>query len=150
MAPLVTMDRARAAVAAALLAIAVVAYWTLRPGVTPKPAAGTPQAAAHNATSRDPDGVDLSDYQLGAGKVEPVEEREFPVEKDAVGGIGFNEDMTVQVFTPYQGRIVALFAQVGDDVSKGQTLFTIDSPDLLQAESTLIAAAGVLDLDTKN
>jgi cobalt-zinc-cadmium efflux system membrane fusion protein len=144
------MDRARAAVAAALLAIAVVAYWTLRPGVTPKPAPGAPQTAAHNAASRDPDGVDLSDSQLAAVKVEPVEEREFPVEKDAVGGIGFNEDMTVQVFTPYQGRIVALFAQVGDDVSKGQTLFTIDSPDLLQVESTLIAAAGVLDLDTKN
>jgi membrane fusion protein, heavy metal efflux system len=150
MAPLVTMDRARAAVAAALLAIAVVAYWTLRPGVTPKPAADAPRAAAHDAASRAPDGVDLSDSQLAAVKVEPVEEREFPVEKDAVGGIGFNEDMTVQVFTPYQGRIVALFAQVGDDVSKGQTLFTIDSPDLLQAESTLIAAAGVLELNSKN
>jgi cobalt-zinc-cadmium efflux system membrane fusion protein len=150
MAPLVTMDRARAAVAAALLAIAVVAYWTLRPGVTPQPAAGAPQAATHNAASRDPDGVDLSDSQLAAVKVGPVEEREFPVEKDAVGSIGFNEDMTVQVFTPYQGRIVALFAEVGDDVGKGQTLFTIDSPDLLQAESTLIAAAGVLELNSKN
>src|SRR6202035_2068363 len=52
--------------------------------------------------------------------------------------------------TPYQGRIIALFAEVGDDVRKGQTLFTIDSPDLLQAESTLIAAAGVLELNTKN
>jgi len=35
-------------------------------------------------------------------------------------------------------------------VKKGQTLFTIDSPDLLQAESTLIAAAGVLELTTRN
>ena len=57
--------------------------------------------------------------------------------------------MSVQVFTPYQGRIIALFAKVGDDVKKGQTLFTIDSPDLLQAESTLIAAAGVLELTTQ-
>ena len=94
--------------------------------------------------------MDLSDSQLAAVKVEPVEEREFPIEKEAVGSIDFNEDMTVQVFTPYQGRIIALFAKVGDDVKKGQTLFTIDSPDLLQAESTLIAAAGVLDLTTKN
>ncbi len=76
-----------------------------------------------------------------------VEERDFPVEKDAIGSIDFNEEMAVQVFTPYQGRIIALFGSVGDDVKKGQTLFTIDSPDLLQAESTLIAAAGVLDLD---
>ena len=35
-------------------------------------------------------------------------------------------------------------------MKKGQTLFTIDSPDLLQAESTLIAAAGVLELTTRN
>ena len=94
-----------------------------------------------------PDSVDLTDSQLAAVKVEPVEERDFPVEKEAVGSIDFNEDMAVQVFTPYQGRIIALFAEVGDDVKKGQTLFTIDSPDLLQAESTLIAAAGVLELD---
>jgi membrane fusion protein, heavy metal efflux system len=33
---------------------------------------------------------------------------------------------------------------------KGQTLFTIDSPDLLAAESNLIAAAGVLELTTRN
>jgi len=43
-----------------------------------------------------------------------------------------------------------LFAKIGDEVKKGQTLFTIDSPDLLQAESTLIAAAGVLDLTVRN
>jgi len=143
MSPRMTMDRVRAAVVAALLAVAVVAYWTLRPGDTPKPGTGAPRAAAQNAASREQDGVDLSDSQLASVKVEPVEEREFPVEKDAVGSIGFNEDMTVQVFTPYQGRIVALFAEIGNDVTKGQTLFTIDSPDLLQAESTLIAAAGV-------
>ena len=94
--------------------------------------------------------VDLSDSQLSAVKVEAAGEREFPVEKQAVGSIDFNEDMTVQVFTPYQGRIIGLFAKVGDDVQKGHTLFTIDSPDLLQAESTLIAAAGVLEFTTRN
>ena len=107
--------------------------------------------AEHAAASApDRNSIDLSDSQLAAVKVEPIEEREFPVEKQAVGSIDFDEDMTVQVFTPYQGRIIALYAEVGDDVKKGQTLFTIDSPDLLQAESTLIAAAGVLDLTTRN
>jgi membrane fusion protein, heavy metal efflux system len=104
-----------------------------------------PAAARH-----DPDSVDLTDAQLTAVKVEPVESRQFPIEKQAVGSIDFNEDLAVQVFTPYPGRIIALFAEVGDDVKKGQTLFTIDSPDLLQAESTLIAAAGVLDFATRN
>jgi cobalt-zinc-cadmium efflux system membrane fusion protein len=67
-----------------------------------------------------------------------------------VGSIDFDEEMSVQVFTPYAGRIIGLFASVGDDVKKGQTLFTIDSPDLLTAESTLIAAAGVLQMTTRN
>jgi cobalt-zinc-cadmium efflux system membrane fusion protein len=52
----------------------------------------------------------------------------------------------VQVFPPYQGKIIRAFVEIGDEVKKGQTLYTIDSPDLIQAESTLIAAAGVNDL----
>jgi membrane fusion protein, heavy metal efflux system len=93
--------------------------------------------------------VALSETQLASVKVEPVGERLFPIEKEAVGSIDFNEEMSVQVFTNYPGRIIELFAKVGDEVAKGQRLFTIDSPDLIQAESTLIAAAGVLDLTTR-
>ena len=107
-------------------------------------------SAASSAASVNPLTLDLTDSQLTAVKVEPVGEREFPVEKEAVGSIDFNEDMETQVFTPYPGKIIALFAAVGDDVKKGQTLFTIDSPDLLAAESTLIAAVGVMDLTTRN
>jgi cobalt-zinc-cadmium efflux system membrane fusion protein len=103
-----------------------------------------------NAAAKVSDSVDLSDTQLASVKVGPAQLREFPIEREAVGSIDFNENMEVQVFAPYQGRIIALFAEVGDDVKKGQTLFTIDSPDLLQTESTLIAAAGVLDLTTRN
>jgi cobalt-zinc-cadmium efflux system membrane fusion protein len=142
-----TMDRARAAIVVALLAIAVVGYWMLRGEPKKSPSAGLPPPSA---TAAGPPSVDLSDSQLAAVKVEPVEERNFPVEKEAVGSIDFNQDLTVQVFTPYQGRIVGLFAEIGSDVRKGQTLFTIDSPDLLNAESTLIAAAGVLELTSKN
>ena len=93
--------------------------------------------------------VELNDKQMASVKVEPVQQYVFPVEKSAVGSIDFNEDMTVQVFTPYQGRIIELFAKVGDEVKKGETLFTIDSPDLLAAGSNLIAAAGVLELTTR-
>jgi len=112
-------------------------------------AEGTPSGPSGGGSGNPPT-IDLTDSQLASVKVAPVEERQFPMEKEAIGSINFNEYMTLQVFTPYQGRIIALFAGVGDDVRKGQTLFTVDSPDLLQAESTLIAAAGVLDLTTRN
>jgi membrane fusion protein, heavy metal efflux system len=94
--------------------------------------------------------VELLETQLKAVKVEVASEREFPIEKSAVGSIDFNEEMLTQVFTPYQGRIVELFAKIGDEVKKGQALFTIDSPDLVQASSTLISSAAVLELTTHN
>ena len=77
------------------------------------------RASRQNAPRQERDSVDLSDSQLASVKVEPLEERDFPVEKDAIGSIDFNEDMSVQVFTPYQGRIIGLFASIGDDVKKG-------------------------------
>jgi cobalt-zinc-cadmium efflux system membrane fusion protein len=137
-----------AAIAALLLAGGV---YLLRDGRTPRPAAAErADAAAPADQPAAANTVELSETQLAFVKVATVGEHEFPIEKTAVGSIDFNEDMTVPVFTPYQGRIVGLFATVGDDVKKGQTLFTIDSPDLLQAESGLIAAAGVLQLTSKN
>jgi hypothetical protein len=36
-------------------------------------------------------------------------------EKTATGSIDFNQDKSVQVFTQYQGRIIALFAKLGDE-----------------------------------
>ena len=60
---------------------------------------------------------------VAAIKVEPAGEHLFKVEKGAVGNIDYNQDMALQVFTNYQGRIIGLFAKVGDDVKKDQTLF---------------------------
>jgi membrane fusion protein, heavy metal efflux system len=94
--------------------------------------------------------IELNDKQLASVKGETAGEYVFPIERTAVGSIDFNEELTVQVFTPYQGKIIDLFAKVGDEVKQGQTLFIIDSPDLLAANSNLIAAAGVLELTTRN
>ncbi len=120
---------------------------TARAASADKPAADQDKGKAADPLAAD--SVDLTEAQLRAFKIEPVAYRAFPIQDQAIGNIDFNEDMAVQVFTPYQGRIVALSAKVGDDVEKGQTLFTIDSADLLQAESTLISAAGVLRLTSR-
>jgi len=150
-------NTAGATVAVAALLVTAGGYLLLQFGDSPKSGldAPTSNANAQGAPTRPgasggSPSIDLSDSQLASVKVEPVGEREFPIEKESVGSIDFNEDMTLQVFTPYPGRIVGLTAKVGDDVQKGQTLFTIDSPDLLQVESTMIAAAGVLDFTTRN
>lgn len=136
-------------IAAALTAAVLVlgAYGAWRSGTSNAAEANAPQPEAQ-IDAKD-QSVRLTDSQLQGIKVEPVAERPFPVEREAVGSIDFDEDMSVQVYTPYQGRIRELYAKVGDWVTRGQTLFTIESPDLIQAESTLIAAAGVLDLTTR-
>jgi membrane fusion protein, heavy metal efflux system len=93
--------------------------------------------------------VDLSEKQAKALKVGPVASRDFALLKTAVGTIDFNEDLLVQVFSQYLGKILTANFNIGDDVKAGDILFTIDSPDLLQAESTLLAAAGVLELQKR-
>ncbi len=107
------------------------------------------QRPAPTSNSQSPTTLELSASQLSAIKVEPVGTYVFPVEKETVGTISFAEDLSVQVFPPYQGRIIRSFVELGDTVGKGQALYTIDSPDLIQAESTLIAAAGTFELTSK-
>ena len=113
-------------------------------------AVAAPESVPGVKAASAPAAVELLETQLKAVKVEVAAERDFPIEKSAVGSIDFNQEMLTQVFTPYQGRIVGLFAKVGDEVKKGQPLFAIDSPDLVQASSTLISSAGVLELTTRN
>jgi cobalt-zinc-cadmium efflux system membrane fusion protein len=93
--------------------------------------------------------VELSEKQANTLKTGPVGTRDFTLFKTAVGTIDFNEDLLVQVFSQYPGKILKAGFNIGDDVKAGDTLFTIDSPDLLQAESTLLAAAGVLELQKR-
>jgi len=93
--------------------------------------------------------VELSAQEFQKFKVEPAKEHDFRIQREAVGNIDFNREMSVDVFAPFPGKIITLFAKAGDDVQKGAMLFTIDSPDLVQAESTLISAAGTLSFTTR-
>jgi cobalt-zinc-cadmium efflux system membrane fusion protein len=45
--------------------------------------------------------------------------------------------------------VLKAFVELGEEVQKAQPLYTIDSPDLIQAESTLIAATATLEQITK-
>ena len=102
-----------------------------------------------SAKTADEQTVDLSDKQAASLKIGPVASREFAILKTAVGTIDFNENLLVQVFSQYQGKILKAFYNIGDEVRAGNVLFTIDSPDLLQAESALLASAGVLELQKR-
>jgi len=135
--------------AAAVTGVALVGAfgWLALSGATGRAAESSP-ARAGAASPPAADIVELKRSQLGAITIAPVGEHEFVYRKQAVGTIDFNQDMNVQVFTPYQGRIIQTYADLGDQVKKGQVLFTIESPDFIAAESSLIGAAATLDQTT--
>jgi len=109
----------------------------------------TPGASATSHTSSVETTLDLSPSQLTSIKIEPVGTYLFPVEREAVGNISFADDLSVDVFPAYQGTIIKAFVELGVQVQKGQPLYTIKSPDLIQAESTLIGAAATFELTSK-
>jgi len=108
------------------------------------------QGTSSSSTALQPvTSVDLSPSQLNSIKVQPVGTYWFPVEQEAVGNISLADDLSVDVFPNYQGKLIKALVELGDTVQKGQPLYTIDSPDLIQAESTLIGAAAQLELTAK-
>jgi len=110
-----------------------------------KPQPSNPATATEQPSTT----VELTPSQLGTIKIAPVGTYDFPLNKETVGNISFADDHSVQVFPSYQGKIIRCFAELGDQVKKGQPLYTIESPDLIQAESNLIGAAAALDLTSK-
>jgi cobalt-zinc-cadmium efflux system membrane fusion protein len=107
------------------------------------------ESDAKSVASPSEPALDLSPSQLKSIKIEPVGSYQFPVDREAVGSIDYDEDLSVQVFPAYQGTIIQALGELGAEVQKDQPLYTIKSPDLIQAESTLIGAAATFDLTNK-
>ncbi len=108
-------------------------------------ACSKPAATAAPPAAADTQNVSLTAEQAKAITVAAVTDRPFSIDKQAIGSIDFNENLSVAVFTPYPGRIIKPYVDLGDRVVKGQVLFTIESPDFLQAQSSLIGAQATLD-----
>jgi len=142
------MDTRTVAAVAALAAIGLALLGKAMPPLgadrpQPHAAAPRPDSGKRNAV------VDLSPIQLSAITVQPLAMHGFPIEKDAVGSIDYDEDLSVQVYPPYAGRVITTFANLGDDVHCGDVLYTVESPDLIQAASALIAASALYELTSK-
>src|SRR6185436_19174822 len=57
----------------------------------------------------------------------------FRTQTSAIGQIGYNEDASTIVLTPFSGRVTRLIAKPGDQVKKGDPLLEIEK----QAPSTI-------------
>jgi len=104
-----------------------------------------PEAVAESP-ARSPQSVKLTETQLKRVRVDVADARAFTERREALGYIDFDQERSVAITPPYAGRITSVKVQPGDDVGRGAVIYTIESPDLIQAESTLISSAGVLKL----
>jgi membrane fusion protein, heavy metal efflux system len=64
----------------------------------------------------------------------------FRAQRSAIGLIGYNEDASTIVLTPFSGRVTRLIAKPGDEVKRGDPLLEIDSPEQLVPQNDFIAA----------
>ena len=96
-----------------------------------------------------PGEIQLTSAQLPELKIGPVTAQNFESRRDAIGIIDFNQDKTVQVFSPYQGKIGKMLVRAGDDVARGQVLYTVQIPDIATAAAALISTAGTLKVATQ-
>ena len=124
--------------ALAVLVLLAVAYaisaWLGHENETPQPVTGKVAEDVLQLTAR----------QVEEVQPHPIESASFQDEKLAIGNIDFDQTTAVQVFSPNQGKIGRVLVNAGDDVVKGQVLYTVNVPDIAQAGANLISAAGVL------
>jgi membrane fusion protein, copper/silver efflux system len=88
--------------------------------------------------------VDAARRQLIGVKTAPVETRKIEKTIRTVGKIATDESRIVDVTLKFQGFIGKLYADTrGSRVKRGQTLFTVYSPDVYQAQQDLLIARRV-------
>src|SRR5215475_12861654 len=94
---------------------------------------------------RQRDTVRVSADQMHQLAVAKVELYPFRVQTFAVGQIAYNEDTSTAVLAPFPGRITRLIAKVGDRVQRGDALFEVDSPEVVQPQNDFVTAITALN-----
>jgi len=85
--------------------------------------------------------IDPSTQQNMNVLTQRVERRDITNEIRTVGSLGYDQERMVSVTTKYSGFIEKTYVNyVGEPVEKGQPLFEIYSPELVQTEQELLSA----------
>jgi len=103
------------------------------------PALGCNHSEASVATAPPPGEAWMTEKQFAAGKftIVPLSEQEVGTQVSTSGRVTFDDLHVSHVFSPVTGRVLKIEAQLGQRVSKGDSLATIDSPDVGVASAEL-------------
>jgi cobalt-zinc-cadmium efflux system membrane fusion protein len=78
-------------------------------------------------------------------RVEPVRTAEIPIDEVvSPGKIEVNPGGVSRIVLPAPGRIASVLVKLGDAVEKGQTVLTLESPDVNGVESSYLQAGALL------
>jgi cobalt-zinc-cadmium efflux system membrane fusion protein len=81
--------------------------------------------------------------QLGYLTIEPAQERKAAA-VGLYGRLAWDDDVTVRVYSPVAGRVIAIPVEVNQRVAAGDALAALDSPDFGQALANARTAVGNL------
>jgi cobalt-zinc-cadmium efflux system membrane fusion protein len=137
--------KAQLTILAMIAAIVVVAF-VLGPRTLHLFSASTPaeQSTEAAAPAADAQAFKLTARQWSTIRIEPVKHHVFQDAHETDGKIAIDDDLVTPVFSPYTGRVVKLMARAGDDVARGDPLFSIQGTELAQAQNDLITNASNL------
>jgi cobalt-zinc-cadmium efflux system membrane fusion protein len=129
--------------AVVLLLVAVGAYFVGRRSANPPPIAAPSAQSARSGEAPSPQesgetGVikfDEDSLRLAGLKVAPVEPHALPTSLAVTGAVDPNQAGVVRVTPRVGGKLVSLQVNVGDAVRAGQTLATLSSLELAQAQA---------------
>ena len=96
-------------------------------------------------SQKEGDNIRATPDQMRQLDIVQVEAYPFRVQKFAVGRLAYNDDVSTLVMTPFSGRVVRLVAKMGDSVKRGDPLFEIDSPEVVQPQNDFITALATLN-----
>lgn len=132
-------------IVAVLLAAGGGAFWYQRStGAAAAPStASVATPAALVAPSRG--GFALTEQQLATLTTASVDHRFFYEEIVTEGKIGVDEYRATPIFSPYPGRVVAIFGRTGQYVNQGVALFSVQANEMVQAQNDFLAALNVLN-----
>jgi membrane fusion protein, heavy metal efflux system len=109
-------------------------------GVAWLASSGTTSFALAEGPMKGADFIRVVPDQMHQLQVVKVESRAFRTQRSAIGQIGYNEEASTIVLTPFSGRVIRLIAKLGDRVKKGDPMLEVDSPEQLVPQNEFIAA----------
>jgi cobalt-zinc-cadmium efflux system membrane fusion protein len=102
------------------------------------------RAAEGQPAQAEPGSFKPTAQQWAGFAVTSVNDLAFRAVQETDGKIVFDDDLTTPVFSPFTGRVTALFARMGDRVKRGDKLVGIQATEFVQAQNDLVTAAAAL------